>query len=103
MSVSNSVKVRIQVRDNAVTVRMIIRHAMEVGGYRPDGQYVAAHFITELICHHNAEPVLHAYWGPGISKDPYLSFTVRPAKIGDELQVRWIDNQGMSDEFTMRF
>jgi sulfur-oxidizing protein SoxZ len=99
---SNSVRARVQFRDDTATVRMIIRHAMEVGGKRADGRYVAAHFITELMCHHNSEPVLRAYWGPGIAKDPYLSFTIRPAKSGDELHVRWVDNQGMSDEFTMR-
>ncbi|MFT4560751.1 MAG: hypothetical protein ACI9BW_000485 [Gammaproteobacteria bacterium] len=63
---ANSIEARLQFRDDAVTVRMMIRHPMAVGGYGPDGQDVVAHFITELTCHHNAEPVLHACWGPGI-------------------------------------
>ena len=96
---TNSVKMRLQIRDADVTVRALIRHPMEVGGRLKSGEYIAAHFITEVTCVHNDALVLRAHWGPGIAKNPYLSFIVPNAVRGDELIIRWIDNNGESDEF----
>ena len=99
---SNSIKVRTSVRNNTVTVRMLVRHAMEVGGVRTNGERVAAHFIKEITCTHNGKTVMVGHWGAGIAKNPYLSFTIRDAAVGDELRIRWVDNQGGIDEFATR-
>jgi sulfur-oxidizing protein SoxZ len=100
--VSKSIKVRTSLHDGSVTVRMLVRHAMEVGGRRASGERVAPHYIREITCRHNDELVMLGHWGPGIAKNPYLSFIVGKAKSGDELVFRWVDNQGAIDELAMR-
>jgi len=99
---SDSIKVRTTLRDDTVVVRMLIRHAMYVGGRRDNGDRVAPHFIKEVTCTHNGETVMIGHWGAGIAKNPYLSFIVGNAKSGDELAFRWTDNQGGRDEFKTR-
>jgi len=75
---------------------------MAVGGTRENGERVAPHFITEISCSHNGEVVMLGHWGGGIAKNPYLAFTVSAVQRGDELALRWVDNQGTSDELTVR-
>ncbi|MFP4081081.1 MAG: thiosulfate oxidation carrier complex protein SoxZ, partial [Ectothiorhodospira sp.] len=38
-----------------------------------------------------------AHWGPGISRNPYLSFRFEGASAGDTLRISWEDNKGESD------
>ncbi|HEU4708254.1 MAG TPA: thiosulfate oxidation carrier complex protein SoxZ [Methylophilaceae bacterium] len=39
---------------------------------------------------------MEAQWGTGISKNPYLTFHVKGAKVGDKIRITWYDNLGMS-------
>jgi sulfur-oxidizing protein SoxZ len=44
-----------------------------------------------------------AEWGPAVSKNPFLQFTVKGAAKGDKIAVSWKDNKGDSrtDEATV--
>ncbi len=44
-----------------------------------------------------------AKWGPAVSKNPCLQFTIKDAKAGDKIGVMWKDNKGDSrtDEATV--
>jgi sulfur-oxidizing protein SoxZ len=46
---------------------------------------------------------MKAYWGPAISKNPYLQFKVKDAQKGDKITVTWTDNKGekRTDEVTV--
>ncbi|MCK5361747.1 MAG: thiosulfate oxidation carrier complex protein SoxZ, partial [Gammaproteobacteria bacterium] len=44
----------------------------------------------------NGKTVMKAYLGPGVSKDPYMSFDVKGAKKGDTVKLSWVDNKGES-------
>ncbi len=44
--------------------------------------------------------VFTAFWGPAISKDPYLKFTFKGGTKGDKLKIGWVDNEGKSDSTT---
>jgi sulfur-oxidizing protein SoxZ len=95
---ASSIKVRTEVEEGITTVRLLIRHPMETGNRKdPAGQSIPAHYIKELLCEHNGKPVLTTYWGPGISRNPYLSFRLAGAKPGDILTICWEDNQGQRD------
>lgn len=78
---------------------MLIRHPMNVGGRRKNGEFVAPHFIKEISCQHNGETVMLGHWGAGIARNPYLSFIVNDVQAGDTLAFRWLDNQGGKDVF----
>ncbi len=96
---SNTIKTRSSVSSGMATVKMLISHPMETG-LRKDkktGKKIPAHFIQEVNCEHNGETVFTALWGPGVSKNPYLSFKFSGASSGDALKISWVDNKGESD------
>lgn len=92
-------KIRAWADDGKATVKAIVFHEMETG-LRKDkatGEKIPAHFIEELNCEHNGKTVLTCLWGPGVSKNPFLSFRIKNAKKGDTLKLSWVDNKGEKD------
>jgi len=95
----SSIKVRAKAKKGVATVKCLISHPMETG-LRKDkktGKKIPALFIQEVTCESNGTNVMTAYWSPGISKNPYLSFKYSGANKGDKLKVSWSDNAGKSD------
>jgi sulfur-oxidizing protein SoxZ len=41
---------------------------------------------------------MQAYWGPAVSKNPYVAFSIKNAAAGDVIKIRWKDNQDDSSE-----
>ncbi|MBU1190763.1 MAG: thiosulfate oxidation carrier complex protein SoxZ [Gammaproteobacteria bacterium] len=96
---ANTIKVRAKLAGDVTTVKALVSHPMETGLVKDKktGQLIPAHFIQEVTCEHNGNNVLTALWGVAISKNPYLSFRFKGAKVGDKLTLRWVDNTGKSD------
>lgn len=96
---ANTIKVRAKLAGNVTTVKALVSHPMETGLIKDKktGELIPAHFIQEVTCEHNGNAVLTALWGVAISKNPYLSFRFKGAKVGDKLTLRWVDNTGKSD------
>jgi len=96
---ANTIKVRAKLAGEVTTVKALVSHPMETGQVKDKktGQLIPAHFIQEVVCEHNGKAVLTALWGAAISKNPYLSFRFKGAKVGDKLTLRWADNKGQSD------
>ncbi len=89
-------KIRAWVDGGKTTVKAIIFHPMETG-LRKDkstGKKIPAKYITEVKCEHNGKEVLTCLWGPGVSKNPFISFRFKGAKKGDTLKISWVDNTG---------
>ena len=94
-----TIKCKAKVVGDTVEVKMLIKHAMETG-LRKDsktGELIPAHYITEVSCAHNGTEIFRCNMGPGISKNPYLSFIVSGPKAGDTLQVSSVDSTGKTD------
>jgi sulfur-oxidizing protein SoxZ len=74
-------------------------------GQRKDsaGKIIPAWHITDVTASLNGKQVLAAEWGPSVSKNPFLQFTIKGAKAGDKVSVNWKDNHGDSrtDEATV--
>ncbi len=95
----SSMKIRAkQLRhEKAVQVKAIITHPMHTGrGKDEAGQFIAAHFIQHITIKHLNQPVVEMQLGTGISKNPYLTFHLAGAKLGDTVVVEWQDNLGKS-------
>ena len=94
------IKIRAKLKGDIAEVKALMPHDMESGLRRdPEtGDLVAAHYITEVDVEHNGEPVMQAFWGPAVSKNPYVAFSIRNAASGDVIKVRWTDNQSDSSE-----
>ncbi|MEY2954215.1 MAG: thiosulfate oxidation carrier complex protein SoxZ [Pseudomonadota bacterium] len=101
---ADPMRIRAQATGANATVRVLMSHEMETG-QRKDaaGKVIPAWHIQEVSAAHNGKPVLTAEWGPSVSKNPFLQFTVKGAKAGDKIAISWKDNRGDSrtDEATV--
>ena len=96
---ASKVKIRGKVKEGVAEVKALIPHPMETGTRRdPDGNLIEAHYIEEVVCEHNGEVVMRAYWGPSVSKNPYMAFKIPGAEVGDTIRITWTDNKGESGE-----
>ena len=90
-----SMKMRAQLKGDFTEVKVLMSHPMETGRRRNDAdELVPAHFVQLLTATLNGKPVLEAQWGTGIAKNPYLTFRLKGAKLGDVVEVTWHDNLG---------
>lgn len=96
---ANSIKIRAKSDGEVTTVKALISHPMETGQRKDKktGKLIPAHFIQDVVCEHGGNKVMEAYWGPAVSKNPYLSFKFKGASKGDSLKLSWTDNKGESD------
>lgn len=94
----NNIKMRAQLRGEITEIKILMSHPMETGRRKNDlNEVIPAHFIQLVTVTLNDKPVLEAQWGTGISKNPYLTFHLRGAKVGDKVAVTWHDNKGESN------
>ncbi len=95
----SSIKVRAKVKGEVVEVKALIKHEMETGQRKNSktGELIPAHDIEEVTFEHGGNIVMTAYWGPAVSKNPYMSFKFAGGAKGDTIKVNWRDNQGESD------
>ena len=101
---SDPMRIRAQMAGDKATVRVLMSHEMETGMRKDSsGKTIPAWFIQEVTASHNGKPVMRAEWGPSVSKNPFLQFSVKGAKAGDRITVTWTDNKGgkRTDEATV--
>jgi sulfur-oxidizing protein SoxZ len=95
---ADMMKIRARLKDGLTEVKVLMIHPMETGRRIDDaGETVPAHFIQLVTATLNGKPVLEAQWGTGISKNPYLTFRLRGANLGDKIAVNWVDNKGATN------
>jgi sulfur-oxidizing protein SoxZ len=100
---ADPMRIRAQASGGNAVVRVLMSHEMESGQRRDSaGKLVPAWHIQEVTASHNGKVVMTAEWGPAVSKNPFLQFTVKGAKAGDKITVSWVDNKGekRTDEAT---
>jgi sulfur-oxidizing protein SoxZ len=92
---ADPMRIRAQVAGEITTVRVLMSHEMETG-QRKDaaGKLVPAWHIQEVTATHNGKVVMTAEWGTGVSKNPFMQFSLKGAKAGDKIGVTWKDNRG---------
>ena len=101
---ADPMRIRAQVQGSGAVVRVLMSHEMETGQRKDNaGKTIPAWHITEVTATHNGKTVFSAEWGPSVSKNPFLQFTLKAAKPGDKLTVSWKDTRGATrtDEATM--
>jgi sulfur-oxidizing protein SoxZ len=94
---ANDMKMRARLMGDVAEIKILMSHPMETGRRKNSlDETIPAHFIQLVTVTLNDKPVLEAQWGTGISKNPYLTFHVKGASVGDRVVVTWHDNQGLS-------
>jgi sulfur-oxidizing protein SoxZ len=97
-------RIRAQLAGDKTTVRVLMSHEMETGQRKDSaGKPIPAWFIQEVSASLNGKEVLHAQWGPSVSKNPFMQFNLKGAKAGDKVSISWTDNKGdkRTDEATV--
>ena len=101
---ADPMRIRAQANGDKAVVRVLMSHEME-SGQRKDanGRLIPAWHIQDVTATLNGKVVMTAEWGPGVSKNPFLQFTLKGAKAGDKVGITWKDNHGDSrtDEATI--
>lgn len=93
--IENSMKMRAKRIGDVTEVKVIISHPMETGRKKDDfDNLIPAHFIQLVTVTLNKKMVLEMQWGTGISKNPYLTFYIKDANVGDTIVLTWYDNLG---------
>jgi len=92
---AENMRMRAQIKGEVTEVKVLMTHPMETGRRKNDvGDLIPANFIQLVSATLNGKPLIEAQWGTAISKNPYLTFHLRGAKVGDVVRVNWTDNQG---------
>ena len=96
---AQSIKMRVRKKGDEIIVKALIKHPMETGRRvnNETGDTVPAHFIQTVIAEYGGERVFTAYWGTGVSQDPFLSFKFKSTDSSKVVKLSWFDNKGQSD------
>jgi sulfur-oxidizing protein SoxZ len=79
---------------DVIDVRALVEHPMHTGLFRdPDGNPIPAHFIDAVSVVYGGQEVAHFVWTSGISRDPFVEFSLRADREGP-LAITWKDNKG---------
>jgi sulfur-oxidizing protein SoxZ len=98
-----TIRVRAVASGAATEVQSLIQHPMDSGFVKnAKGEVIPAHHIEVVQFEHDGKTVFTALWGPAVSKDPYLKYSFKGGKKGDDLKVSWVDNKGATDSLTAK-
>jgi sulfur-oxidizing protein SoxZ len=101
---ADPMRIRAQIAGDKATVRVLMAHEMETGQRKDSaGKVIPAWFIQDVTATLNGKTVMTAEWGPAVSKNPFMQFTIKGAKAGDKVAISWVDNKGdkRTDEATV--
>src|SRR4051794_22222455 len=99
----SSIRVRATSSGEKTEVHGLVQHPMDSGFVKDaKGELIPPHFIQQLTFEYDGKDVFVADWGPAVSKDPYIKFSFKGGKKGDDLKISWIDNKGASDTTTAK-
>jgi sulfur-oxidizing protein SoxZ len=93
--VPDTIRIRAQVRNGGTDIHVLMPHPMETG-FRKDeaGNFVAAHYITDVEIVVAGRSVLKATLSRAVSEDPLLFFRIKGGRPDDPVRVSWIDSWG---------
>jgi sulfur-oxidizing protein SoxZ len=92
---ADPMRIRAQAAGDKATVRVLMAHEMETGQRKDSaGKVIPAWHIQDVTAELNGKTVMTAQWGPAVSKNPFMQFTVKGAKAGDKISITWVDNKG---------
>lgn len=102
-AMSSTIRVHAVKDGDTTVVQSLIKHPMDSGFVKDKaGKLIPPHHIEVLEFQHAGKTVFTALCGTAVSKDPYVKFSFKGAKEGDDLIVSWVDNLGESDSLVTK-
>jgi sulfur-oxidizing protein SoxZ len=81
-------------RDSVINIRLLLSHPMLTGMSRDQaGIPIPAYFVNQVDVMYGGDRVAHFEWTSGISRDPFVGFSLRATKEAP-VTVTWKDNKG---------
>ena len=100
---ASTIRVRAISSGETTEVQALIQHPMDTGLVKDaKGDLIPPHFIQQLTFEYDGKNVFAADWGTAVAKDPYVKFSFKGGKKGDDLKVSWVDNKGATDATTAK-
>ena len=100
---ASTIRVRATSSGETTEVQALIQHPMDSDFVKDaKGEIIPPHFIQELTFEYGGKSVFVADWGAAVSKDPYVKFSFKGGKKGDDLKISWVDNKGATDTATAK-
>jgi sulfur-oxidizing protein SoxZ len=100
---ASTIRVRATSIGDTTEVQALIQHPMDSGFVKDaKGDTIPPHFIQELTFEYGGKSVFVADWGAAVSKDPYVKFSFKGGKKGEDLKISWVDNKGATDTTTAK-
>lgn len=100
---ASTIRVRAIAGADTTEVQALVQHPMDSGFVKDaQGNLVPPHYIETLQFETGGKTVFTALWGPAVSKDPFIKFSFKGGKKGDDLTITWIDNKGATDTTTAK-
>lgn len=88
-------KIRALQKGDVTAITVAITHPSETG-MRVDaaGRLVPAQYIQILSVRLEGKRVVDSYLNRAVAANPVFNFKVKGAKLGDKVEVNWVDSQG---------
>ena len=88
-------KMRATLGSGYTDVRVLMVHPMETGQRKDtNGNILPAHFIQEVTVRVNGKVMLEGQISQAVSRNPVFSFRLKGVKVGDKLEIAWLDSKG---------
>lgn len=95
------IRIRAEAKNGGTEIHVLMPHPMETGFHKDQaGDFVPAHYITEVRIEVDGKAVLNAMLSRAVSEDPLLYFRIKGGAPGGQVTVSWLDTRGerRSDE-----
>jgi sulfur-oxidizing protein SoxZ len=93
--VPDPIRIRAQARNGGTDIHVLMPHPMETGFRKdPAGDFIAAHYITDVEIVVAGRTVLTATLSRAVSEDPLLFFRIKGGRPDDPIRVAWVDSWG---------
>ena len=81
--------------NGVTTLEALVKHPMDSGFVKDKaGKIIPPHYIEVITFTHAGKIVLTGFWGPAVSKNPFIKFSFKGGKSGDPITIAWVDNKG---------
>ena len=92
---ADPMRIRATLKDGIADVRVLMVHPMETGQRKDaNGNLVPVHFIQEVSVSVNGKAMLEGQISQAVSRNPVFAFRLKGVKVGDKLEIAWLDNRG---------
>ncbi len=91
-------RIKAKLKGSTAEIKLMAKHPMDTGRVKNPltGELIPANYIKTIRCHINGEKMFQGNFGTGVSKNPFLKFTLLNRSVGEILIFDWEDLSGLT-------